>query len=566
MKVLHMNRIYNLIKLNLIMPIFTALTLNAMEINEPIIVLKATNPETKIQQTLELTPHQINKLGLTHLFEYEKMCSTTKPLISEQVGTDTTTFTILKCAQILLPYIDLNDDQRKFNEQLPQKNLIEIIQLLQAADFLNRDAICDATLNYLKDYLATPLHDASLDTKDLELLFKENLSPTIYNNLRKKLLENLARFQINLYGSFYFSLTPHQGKEVTYAHYNNSGTLFVTACRNGQVKIWDAHTKALIRTLEFHTKAVNTAVFNPIISNMLATASDDNTAVLWDINSGTPIHIMPHPSSVTTGFFSCDGLSLVTTINDYHLKIWDVITGQLNNPPHQFINRISYACFSPNSNIIALCYNDNPPILFDRTTNRAKKINSVFHAADTFAFSHDNTILATGDFLGFLSLYNLKTKQSSLIKDPKKINSITFNMHAPEQLLIATLDGARVYNIVTKECLCNLVGHTASVRSAIYKPITHPSDTPEIMTASKDGTVKFWNLPLFAIALQNNSLAEILSFYYILSAMRTEKIKTVFLDKPENTHLKQLYMSLPMELHKLLQLQIPLHYSSKAQL
>jgi WD40 repeat protein len=52
------------------------------------------------------------------------------------------------------------------------------------------------------------------------------------------------------------------------------------------------------------------------------TASDDQTARLWDAASGKELHIVRHEGSVSSAQFSSDGKTVVTASGDKAAQLW----------------------------------------------------------------------------------------------------------------------------------------------------------------------------------------------------------------------------------------------------
>ena len=61
----------------------------------------------------------------------------------------------------------------------------------------------------------------------------------------------------------------------------------------------------------------------------VVTASDDNTARIWDAESGKEIAVLKgHTGSVLSAAFSGDGKRVVTASDDNTARIWDAESGK----------------------------------------------------------------------------------------------------------------------------------------------------------------------------------------------------------------------------------------------
>jgi WD40 repeat protein len=68
--------------------------------------------------------------------------------------------------------------------------------------------------------------------------------------------------------------------------FSPDGTLLATASYDGTARIWDPATGTTRATLQGHTGPVNAVAFSPD-GALLATASDDGTTRIWEVATGT---------------------------------------------------------------------------------------------------------------------------------------------------------------------------------------------------------------------------------------------------------------------------------------
>ncbi|MGB3494709.1 MAG: NB-ARC domain-containing protein [Elainellaceae cyanobacterium] len=118
-------------------------------------------------------------------------------------------------------------------------------------------------------------------------------------------------------------------------------------------------------------------------------------------------------------------------------------------------------------------------------------INYTFGAVSCLSFSPDGTLLATGDSIGTIRLWEIRSERciATYHGYSSWIWSIDFH---PDGNMIASASEdqtVRLWDITTHECLHVFQGHTNRVCSAVFSP----SGTT-LATGSNDHTVRLWDL------------------------------------------------------------------------
>jgi WD40 repeat protein len=95
---------------------------------------------------------------------------------------------------------------------------------------------------------------------------------------------------------------------------NSTGSRIVFVDKNGSMRIVDARTNGILRTVTAHAGRIMDVKFSPN-DRQIATASVDKTVKIWDANNVTnkPITIYKHDDFVLSVAFSPDGNYLVSS-------------------------------------------------------------------------------------------------------------------------------------------------------------------------------------------------------------------------------------------------------------
>jgi WD40 repeat protein len=255
-----------------------------------------------------------------------------------------------------------------------------------------------------------------------------------------------------------------------------------------EVRVWDATTGQPIGPPLRHRNLINRAAFSPG-SKQLVTASQDQTARVWNLPSGDPTMELRHDHAVDDASFSSDGRYILTTSGlserskghpapaplglvpppttsgerpkeSASTRVWNAATGELVAPPLTYADSVRRVVSAPDGRRILTLGDDRSAQVWDSITGKA--ITPMLHTRDgleTGAFSPNGQVVVTGGGSsgGFLFVSN-PTGES------------------------------RVCDLETNE-LGPVLEHNGPVRCVSFAP-----DNGYFVTASDDGTAKVWGL------------------------------------------------------------------------
>ena len=186
------------------------------------------------------------------------------------------------------------------------------------------------------------------------------------------------------------------GPGVMSVEFSPSGKLLACATGNwrksaepGAVYLYQRDSKQIIDKLEGHAKAVNSVAISTD-GSLLATASEDDTTMLWKIDE-SPRKLLGrlpgHSGGVNAAIFSPDSRYLAAGSGDGSLQIWKVDTRQVVTDVIAHVSGIMSLAFSRDSQTLLIGTRDGAVVYWDIAQGKAtKKIDAKQGLVESIAF------------------------------------------------------------------------------------------------------------------------------------------------------------------------------------
>ena len=256
----------------------------------------------------------------------------------------------------------------------------------------------------------------------------------------------------------------------------------VTASEDNTARVWDAENGDQLAILRGHTEPVRVASFSPD-GRQVITASTDKTARLWNVETGKQ-SVLEHGGVVRSAAFSSDGRRVVTASDDKTARVWDVQTGgQIALTGHTA--RVRDAAFSPNGRYVLTASDDKTARLWDsRTGELVHILEGHTQSVRGATFSPDGERAVTTSLDHSVRVWSVETgKPSVVLEHGDVVSSAAFS---PDGRRIVTVSGdnttAGIWDAQTGERIAPLPGQTA-----VFSP-----DGRSILTSDGD-TARIWN-------------------------------------------------------------------------
>lgn len=274
--------------------------------------------------------------------------------------------------------------------------------------------------------------------------------------------------------------------EIRHLAFDRFGTILATASEDLTCKIWNVETGELVVALPtLHTDTINKVVFSPN-GRCLATASDDQDARVWDIygdivGPGCCIHTLGWESGAVNDIsYTCDGRLIVIATNDdspnkrwYRLLVWSAVSGRICKWYDGHESIITCMSWHP-------CPDEEEG--YELVTSSQDGTLRFWSIAGEPAGAGQCTL-------------EVDEHRGEFVYQPGVARrlyegAILTAQYDPTGSFIATgcQDGrVRLYSAESTECLADWTGHSGTVRGAAWS-----TDGTLLASCSDDGTTRIW--------------------------------------------------------------------------
>ena len=304
-------------------------------------------------------------------------------------------------------------------------------------------------------------------------------------------------------------LSGHVGS-VNGLDFSPDGNVLATAGQDASIILWDLQNESVIKTpLQPEFSADTDAVAWDIDEKSLITVSSDSI-YFWDIQSGNRTwkdlvdiqnvnRVSSFPERIVK--FSLDSKTIAIGEGTM-LRIWDVFTGEPVDLyfTHQSVvdtlTNVKDIAFRPNGNILAVGYDNGSLIFWDSATR--KSIGEpilVGMGVNAIAFSPNGNTLASGDLSGTVSLWDVVTHEQvgQLRKAEDFLPEVVNIAFSSNGRLLASVDGSGAVTLWNVKTLEQIAAPRLDTNNAVLTVIFTP-DNSTLISGSSGGTVMMWDM------------------------------------------------------------------------
>jgi len=249
-----------------------------------------------------------------------------------------------------------------------------------------------------------------------------------------------------------------------------------------------------IEVLDRHQEYVYMVSFSRD-GRFLVTAAGDNSAIIWDVQKQTPLHVLPHDAAVYAAVFSPDGKHVASGSGDGSVILWNTADGGQVARQKQHGDAVYCVSFSPDGQRLASAGGstdggDTTCRVWRRTDlKRVSELTGHKRQVYGVAFSPDGKSIATGSSDKTIRLWNRTSGEFRTLEGhTSDVYRCVFSPSG-DQLASTSQDGTvRVWSIKTGDATLVFDG---SKRNPSYAT-TYSSDGRTLAAVSDDHRLRIW--------------------------------------------------------------------------
>ncbi|WCJ33405.1 U4/U6 small nuclear ribonucleoprotein PRP4-like protein [Euphorbia peplus] len=274
--------------------------------------------------------------------------------------------------------------------------------------------------------------------------------------------------------------------------FSNDGKQLATCSLTGIGKVWSIPQVKMDSSLKGHKERATDIAFSPVANNLLATASADRTAKLWNTDGELLRTFEGHLDRLARIGFHPSGKYLGTTSFDKTWRLWDVDTGTELLLQEGHSRSVYGIAFHHDGSLVGSCGLDSLARVWDLRTGRSiLALEGHVKPVLGISFSPNGYHLATGGEDNTCRIWDLRKKRSLYIipAHSNLVSQVKFEPQEGYYLATSSYDmTAKVWSGRDFKPVRTLSGHEAKVTSLDISP-----DGCCIATASHDRTIKLWS-------------------------------------------------------------------------
>ena len=284
---------------------------------------------------------------------------------------------------------------------------------------------------------------------------------------------------------------------ITSVDVSSDGKYLVTGSYDQTAKLWDFESGQLIHTFKSDANWVRAVKFSPDCPSSkegksFLTAGDDHIIKLWATQSSKLVReFIGHTDSILSVDFSPNCQEILSGSGDKTAILWNAQTAtQIETFQHNDV--VTSVRFSPNGKRILTCSKEKKAVLWDYQPQKRIREFSCYSIGE-FSINGKFVFTNSGPNGELVEMFDAKTGQS--IKKFKghraQINAIALSEDGKHMATGSSDHTAIIWDIETGQAKKIIEAHNFAIYSLVFTPMIE--NKQYIITGSRDYTAKMWD-------------------------------------------------------------------------
>lgn len=279
---------------------------------------------------------------------------------------------------------------------------------------------------------------------------------------------------------------------VRHAAWSPDGLLLATASRDGTARVFDARTGRSVGVLPSEGVMVEGVAWSPD-SSRIATVGRDCVVRIWNAASGELLRLFTGASDIGRQVaWSPDGRWIAGSSRDQRVRVWDAETGDLVHELRGHRDDVWGLAWCPDSTHLASASHDQTALVWDLATGTSvTTLSGHSDFVEGIAWSPDGRLIATGSGDHTVRVFDAESGAQRLLV--RGHTDYVWNIAwSPDGQMLASASSdqsVRIVDACDAKVIAVLRGHSDTVWGVTWSP-----DGDRLATSSTDGTCRIWDL------------------------------------------------------------------------